>query len=135
VAHRVYVLYAGSLVEVSAADALEREPLHPYSLGLLLSEPAADSRLDRLVAIDGSVPSADEVAEQCSFVSRCPWAADGCREEKPPLRVVEGQRLSACIRLDETRTAMASEHAAARRPAPIVTNAEHTRGTDPILST
>ena len=43
VADRVYVLYAGSLVEVGDADALEREPLHPYSLGLLLSEPATES--------------------------------------------------------------------------------------------
>ncbi len=47
VAHRVYVLYAGSLVEVSTSAALEHEPLHPYTLGLLLSEPAADRRLDR----------------------------------------------------------------------------------------
>ena len=135
VAHRVYVLYAGSLVEVSAADALEREPLHPYSLGLLLSEPAADRRLDRLVAIDGSVPSPDEVSGECSFVSRCSWATDVCREGKPPLRVVEGQRLSACVRLDEIRTAMASEHAAAQRPAPIMAPTEHSRGSDMILTT
>lgn len=35
---RLYVLYAGSLLEVGAASAVEAEPLHPYTLGLLLSE-------------------------------------------------------------------------------------------------
>ena len=116
VAHRVYVLYAGSLVEVSPADALEREPLHPYSLGLLLSEPAADRRLERLVAIDGAVPGPDEVAEQCSFASRCTWTADACLAGKPPLSVVEGQRETACVRLEEIRHEMAATHAAAKRP-------------------
>ena len=44
---RVYVLYAGSLLEVGHAEALEREPLHPYTLGLLLSEPSIEQKLRR----------------------------------------------------------------------------------------
>jgi peptide/nickel transport system ATP-binding protein len=133
VAHRVYVFYAGSLVEVSPADALEREPLHPYSLGLLLSEPAADRRLDRLVAIEGSVPSPDEVDDRCSFAPRCVWAADPCVAGRPPLRALEPGRRTACVRLEEIRAEMAAAHAAATRPAAKSMASQETRVADPIL--
>ena len=116
VADRVYVLYAGSLVEVSRADALEEEPLHPYSLGLLLSEPAADRRLPRLVAIEGSVPSPDEVAGQCSFAPRCRWVQPACLEAKPSLRVAGTGRETACVRIDDIRSEMRLTHHAATEP-------------------
>ena len=53
---RIHVLYAGSVLEVGRAASVETEPLHPYTLGLLLSEPRGDRRLSELVAIGGSVP-------------------------------------------------------------------------------
>ena len=59
---RVLVLYAGSVLEVATAEAMEAEPLHPYTLGLLLSDPPVDRRLSRMAAIPGSVPSPDDVA-------------------------------------------------------------------------
>ena len=106
VAQRIYVLYAGSLVEVGATAAVEHEPLHPYSLGLLLSEPATNRRTRRLVAIEGSVPGPAEVADRCSFEPRCRWASDACRAGKPELGVVDGSRLSACVRVGEIRPEM-----------------------------
>jgi len=106
VCDRVYVLYAGSLLEVAEAEAMEREPLHPYSLGLLLSEPSADRRQPELVAIEGSVPSPQEVAGSCSFAPRCFWAADECWQGSPPLHEVESGRFSACIRIGEIRSEM-----------------------------
>ncbi|HEY6961004.1 MAG TPA: ABC transporter ATP-binding protein, partial [Gaiellaceae bacterium] len=106
VAQRVYVLYAGSLVEVADAADLEHEPFHPYSLGLLLAEPAVEKRQAKLVAIEGSVPSPDEVADRCSFQPRCRWAAPECAAGKPPLRLVEGVRATACIRFEEIRPEM-----------------------------
>jgi peptide/nickel transport system ATP-binding protein len=133
VAHRVYVLYAGSLVEISPADALEREPLHPYTLGLLLSEPATDRRLDRLVAIEGSVPSPEEVADRCSFAPRCAWAAEACVAGKPPLQVADRLRESACVRLEEIRPVMAAAHAAASQAAVESAEPSGTRVEHPIL--
>jgi peptide/nickel transport system ATP-binding protein len=108
VCDRIYVLYAGSLLEVAEAAAMEQEPLHPYTLGLLLSEPSAERRQPELVAIEGSVPEPDEVAEICSFAPRCSWAADVCRQGKPPLAEVEPGRLSACLRIDEIRGEMST---------------------------
>ena len=103
---RVYVLYAGSLVEVGPADALEREPLHPYTLGLLLSEPPPDRRVAVLQGIDGSVPSPDEVADRCPFQPRCRWAAPACVVGPTPLRALPGGRASACVRIEEIRDEM-----------------------------
>ncbi len=112
VCERIYVLYAGSMVEVAAAGDLDREPRHPYTLGLLRSEPPADRRLATLPAIPGSVPRPDDVAGQCPFAPRCQWAQDACRAGDPALAAIDdGTRWSACVRADEIR----GEMQAARR--------------------
>jgi oligopeptide/dipeptide ABC transporter ATP-binding protein len=108
VCDRVYVLYAGSLIEVGSSAELDAEPLHPYTLGLLLSEPSAERRTGELVAIPGSVPAPDDVAGSCTFAPRCRWAAPTCTEASPPLAEVAPGRLSACVRLPEIRHEMAS---------------------------
>jgi peptide/nickel transport system ATP-binding protein len=119
---RIFVLYAGSLVEVGPSAEFEAEPLHPYSHGLLLSEPPVDHRVRELIAIPGAVPAADEVADRCAFAPRCRWAEPVC-EAPPPLAEVVPGRLSACVRLPEIRDEMIAlrglakrdVHAAARR--------------------
>ncbi|HSJ50939.1 MAG TPA: ABC transporter ATP-binding protein, partial [Actinomycetota bacterium] len=104
--HRVYVLYAGSLLEIGDAGAIEREPLHPYTLGLLLSEPSVEHKLGELSAIPGSVPAPDEVADRCAFAPRCRWAMEICRATRPDVVEVEPARWSACVRLPEIRMEM-----------------------------
>jgi peptide/nickel transport system ATP-binding protein len=103
---RIYVLYAGSLAEVGPSAGIEDEPLHPYTHGLLLSEPPAEHRVRELVTIPGSVPAPDEVARRCPFSPRCRWSAPRCREGTPPLVEVAPGRYSACIRLLEIRAEM-----------------------------
>jgi peptide/nickel transport system ATP-binding protein len=103
---RIHVLYAGSMSEVADATDLEREPLHPYTHGLLLSEPPADQRVRELVTIPGAVPAADEVANCCPFAARCRWAQDVCSQGPPPLVEVAPRRLSGCVRLSEIRAEM-----------------------------
>jgi|SoiMethySBSTD1v2_1073268.scaffolds.fasta_scaffold04808_10 peptide/nickel transport system ATP-binding protein len=95
---RIYVLYAGSLLEVGSARAVEEDPFHPYTLGLLLSEPPADKRVPKLIAIRGKVPRADEVAGRCVFADRCDWAEDECRAATPALAETSAGRFTACIR-------------------------------------
>jgi peptide/nickel transport system ATP-binding protein len=112
---RVYVLYAGSILEVGAAPVLEHEPFHPYTLGLLLSEPPGDRRLEQLTAIAGAVPKAQEVAGRCAFSTRCRWVAPPCGEGQPDLRSEAPGRLTACLRLPEIRSEMREARAVARR--------------------
>jgi peptide/nickel transport system ATP-binding protein len=117
VADRVYVLYAGALVEVSHTEALEQEPLHPYSLGLLLSEPATEFRQEKLLAVDGSVPAPDDVQNECSFAARCRWVEEGCISERPSLVEVQPGRFTACRRIDEIRAEMSIVRNEVRAPA------------------
>lgn len=101
---RVYVIYAGSLVEVARSEDLDLQPLHPYTAALLQSEPPLDRRLPELVAIPGSVPLPDEVAGGCVFAPRCDWAQEACVSGTPPLVEVEPGRLTACVRIEEIRS-------------------------------
>lgn len=118
---RLYVLYAGSLLEVGAASALEAEPMHPYTLGLLLSEPPADRRLSELVAIPGTVATVDDVADMCTFAPRCQWAQAECTSGQPPLVGVAHDRRSACVRLDEIQPEMRRLRGAAQHSAEVAT--------------
>ena len=130
VCDRIYVLYAGSLLEVGRAEALERQPLHPYTQGLLLSEPAADRRLATLTAIAGSVPSPDDVAGQCVFAPRCQWATDVCRAAAPQLRSVGLERYSSCVRIDEIRGKLVRSRVISGASEP---EAEPVRDAEPLL--
>ncbi|MBA2578100.1 MAG: ABC transporter ATP-binding protein [Euzebyaceae bacterium] len=119
VCDRVCVLYAGSLLEVGAGAALEAEPLHPYTLGLLLSEPPGDRRLAELASIPGAVPSPDDVAQMCPFTPRCRWAAPVCGAGRPPLALVSPGRSTACVRIHEIRESMRETRVVVEQPAPI----------------
>jgi len=103
---RVYVLYAGSLLEVGDAEDVASDPHHPYTLGLLLSAPPIERRVPRLIAIRGSVPRAADVAGRCGFADRCDWAAEVCRADRPPLTETAPGRRSACVRWPEIQGQM-----------------------------
>ena len=136
VCERVYVMYAGSVLEQSPPEQLAREPLHPYTHGLLLSEPSLKAKRERLDVIPGSVPDAGEVADRCAFAERCHWRIDRCLEGKPPLAPVSAGRQSACVRIGEIRPELAAsaERLAAtvggaivheaRRPSPLLVIAQ-----------
>ncbi len=100
---RICVLYAGAQLEMGPAARIEDDPSHPYTLGLLLSEPPPEHRVETLEAIAGSVPRGEEVRDRCAFAARCRWCRPECEAGAPPLREVDGEVLSACIRLSEIR--------------------------------
>lgn len=106
---RIYVLYAGSLVEVGPPAELEANPFHPYTEGLLMSEPPLDRRVGELLAIPGAVPRPDDVSDRCTFAPRCRWVKPVCVSGPPPLTEVTVGRLSACVRINEIREEMRHE--------------------------
>jgi peptide/nickel transport system ATP-binding protein len=101
VCDRVYVLYAGQLLEVGTAAALEHRPSHPYTQALLAAEPLLEHRLKRLPAIPGAVPRAEAVRGCCAFAGRCRFAVDACRAERPGLRTIDQGQATACLRYEE----------------------------------
>jgi peptide/nickel transport system ATP-binding protein len=114
---RIYVLYAGSMLEIAPAAELERLPLHPYSLGLLLSEPPLDHRVLELAAVDGTVPAPDDVAGGCPFAPRCAWARPVCTASAVSLEPAGEGRKTACVRIDEIRGELAARRDEAARQA------------------
>lgn len=99
---RIYVLYAGSVVEAGPIDQVRRAPLHPYTVSLYLSEPPLDGRVGELPRLEGRVPRPEErVPDQCVFAPRCPWVVESCLESAPPLATVRPGRKAACLRLPD----------------------------------
>ena len=86
---RVMVMYAGRIVETAPARRLFRSPRHPYTAGLLAAVPRLSRGKDRLATIPGMVPPPGTRGEGCPFTDRCPRVLDRCRQEMPPLGLVE----------------------------------------------
>jgi peptide/nickel transport system ATP-binding protein len=101
-AQRVVVMYAGRKVEEAPVAQLFRNPLHPYTRGLMNSIPrrsAKGRRTDfrgRLEEIAGTVPSLREDIKGCAFAPRCRFAVERCAMQAPPLQPHEPQHLAAC---------------------------------------
>lgn len=98
IAHRVAVMYAGTLVETAPTRTLFRQPKHPYTLGLMRSVPRIDGDVsERLPAIDGLPPDLIDMPNACPFAPRCPFVMDLCWEERPQLRQVAEDHRIACF--------------------------------------
>jgi len=96
-ADRVNVMYAGKIVESGSAREIYGRPRHPYTLGLLRSVPRLDeARRDKLVPIEGLPPDLANIPTGCSFYPRCSYHIDRCRQEEPPLMLVDAQHYAAC---------------------------------------
>ncbi len=82
---RVAVMYAGNIVEVADVNELFKNPLHPYTQGLLAAIPRPDASKEELQSIKGSVPNLIYPPSGCRFHPRCPQVFAKCPTYKPPL--------------------------------------------------
>jgi oligopeptide/dipeptide ABC transporter ATP-binding protein len=98
IAQRIIVLYAGRVAEIGPAARLTQRPHHPYSTGLLHSIPAPGAQQVRLEPIAGQPPDLTRLPQGCAFAPRCASAMNICRQEVPPLKVLDGvDHVSACV--------------------------------------
>ena len=81
----VIVMYNGHIVEKAPVADIFREPLHPYTQGLLSAIPRITKERKPLSTIEGMVPNPVERIKGCRFWPRCPKACDRCRKEEPPV--------------------------------------------------
>jgi peptide/nickel transport system ATP-binding protein len=94
-ADRIFVMYAGRIVEEAPADALFDRPAHPYTRALLAALPSMDgTRIPS--SIDGDLPDYTAVPEGCRFRPRCPHASEPC-VHPVGLREVGDAHRAACV--------------------------------------
>ncbi len=113
-AERVVVMYAGKVVEEAPVRDLFRQPLHPYTQGLLTCIPRIDRPQGRLNVIEGIVPNPLDYKPGCRFGDRCPYAWEICGREEPAL-VAAGERRVACHLADRVAGVWVGEESYGRR--------------------
>jgi len=96
IADRVAVMYAGRIVEESNVRELFKEPLHPYTAGLLASLPRLSELSKEIQPLAGSVPDAINPPKGCSFHPRCKFVMDQCHTIQPELKEIKPGHKVAC---------------------------------------
>ncbi|MDR1263013.1 MAG: ABC transporter ATP-binding protein [Oscillospiraceae bacterium] len=93
---RVMVMYAGKVAEVADVVTIFKNPLHPYTIGLINSKPDMSTTTNRLTVIPGNVPDLSDKPSGCPFHPRCERALSVCAAEYPPEVEVEPRHNIAC---------------------------------------
>jgi oligopeptide/dipeptide ABC transporter ATP-binding protein len=100
ISDRIAVMYLGWIVEVSPAQELYDNPLHPYTISLLSAVPIPDPEVERKrrpILLQGDLPSPANPPAGCRFHTRCPYIQPTrCRDEVPPLRAIDSGHLVSC---------------------------------------
>ena len=96
IADRIYVMYAGIIVEQGNTSQIFYNSLHPYTRGLLASLPSRTKRGEHLHSIPGTVPDPAFKPSGCPFHPRCDYTVDDCRKQFPAMCDNGGGHLSRC---------------------------------------
>ena len=103
-AHRVAVMYAGKIVEEADVKTLFRNPVHPYTRGLLNSVPNINQidASSRLQEIPGMVPNLCHLPKGCAFLNRCPVKEEICQSKIPKLLSIENDHNVRCWKVQNS---------------------------------
>lgn len=103
VSDRVMVMYLGHAVEIASSEAIYRQPRHPYTEALLAAIPRQEVGKRRTLLVSGGMPDPSDPPPGCVFHTRCRYAEERCRQEKPVLRREPGggEGIVACHRAEE----------------------------------
>jgi len=96
IADRVYVMYAGIIVEQGNVEQIFQNARHPYTQGLIASLPSRLKRGKRLYSIPGAVPNPAHKPPGCPFHPRCPHAVSACQKEFPKMCDYGENHLARC---------------------------------------
>jgi peptide/nickel transport system ATP-binding protein len=103
---RIYVMYAGRIVEERSARALVSAPRHPYTAALVASRPDIGEPSSGLSAVPGHPLTIAESLPGCPFAPRCTHRIAACETVRPELVRVDAEGLAACLRAEELGTAV-----------------------------
>ncbi len=107
ISDRIAVMYLGIIVEISPAEELYDNPLHPYTISLLSAVPIPDPEVEtkrETILLAGDLPSPANPPPACRFHTRCPYVQPTrCKTEVPPLRKLGDGHLAACHWAEEIK--------------------------------
>jgi peptide/nickel transport system ATP-binding protein len=107
ISDRIAVMYLGTIVEISPADELYDNPLHPYTITLLSAVPIPDPEVERqrrTILLPGDLPSPANPPPACRFHTRCPYVQPTrCKTDVPELRKLADGHLAACHWAEEIK--------------------------------
>lgn len=105
---KVVVMYLGQIIEEASVNTLFKEPLHPYTKGLIQSIPHIDGdKTQKLHVIKGSVPTLHEIPKGCRFAPRCESAMDICRQREPEVKEYSsGHKVKCWLYNEDEKEAM-----------------------------
>jgi peptide/nickel transport system ATP-binding protein len=90
------IVYAGKVGEFGDIHAIFKNPLHPYTQGLLSAFPSIKAQRTKLISIPGSPPDLTHPPSGCRFHVRCKYAMEICRKQEPHLIETERNHFCAC---------------------------------------
>ncbi|MEB3774761.1 MAG: ABC transporter ATP-binding protein [Desulfurococcales archaeon] len=109
---KVAIMYAGKIVEMGPAEAIFKEPTHPYTQALIKAIPKLRGPKEKLAYIPGQPPDLRAPPKGCRFAPRCPFAWDKCtREEPPDVEVADGHISKCWLNLEEYKSRRATAQA------------------------
>ena len=126
-AERIYVMYAGNVVEQGTSEEIFTAASHPYTMGLLRAIPRLDSdKTVQLISINGLPPNPALKTGRCPFYERCSYARESCdKTEMPPMLEYSITHAAACW--------FRSEELLEKAPVVGTTLAGRTVSTEPIM--
>src|SRR5438094_5303807 len=115
ISDRIAVMYLGWIVEVSPAEELYDNPLHPYTISLLSAVPIPDPAVERdreTILLAGDLPSPANPPKACRFHTRCPYVQPTrCKDDVPPLRTLSSGHRVACHWAEQIKEGEIQPHA------------------------
>lgn len=96
---RIGVMYLGRIVELAPSARIYENAGHPYTQALISAIPkveAATGEKEERILLGGDLPSPTNLPDGCAFHTRCPYATDRCRRERPELTEREPGHFVAC---------------------------------------
>ena len=93
---RIMVMYASNIMETAKSSELVKNPMHPYTIGLMNSVPDVDQEGQKITAIPGELPDLSGARTGCMFRDRCSKAMPICSQCAPKLKEVAPEHYCAC---------------------------------------